>query len=142
MNSVVIDANLAVYAVLPNPRHEQAVRFLESLIENDASIFVPHLWFYEVTTAIRKSLIHTGVTSQTALYALQAVLALPVETIPEDSNLYIRAYQYAEELGHLAVYDAAYLALAERAKTDFYTADQRLFNRCQEIGISFVKQIV
>jgi predicted nucleic acid-binding protein len=38
--------------------------------------------------------------------------------------------------------DAVYLALAERAKTDFYTADQRLFNCCQEIGISFVKQIV
>lgn len=112
------------------------------MIENDASIFVAHLWFYEVTTAIRKSLIQTRVTSQTALNALQVFLALPVETITEDSNLYIRAYQYAEDLGHLAVYDAVYLAIAERLRADFYTANRKLFNRCRDIGIAFVKAVV
>lgn len=142
MNSVVIDANLAVYAVLPNPKHEQAVRLFESWVENDFSMLVPHLWFCEVTTAIRKSIILSRISPKTALNALQAVLALLVEVIGEDADFYIHAYQWAEKLGHLAVCDAVYLALAERAKAELYTGDPILFNRCREIGISFVKLAV
>jgi len=142
VNSVVIDASLAVYAAIPSPKHEQAVQLLEGLIENDIAIFVPHLWFCEVTTGIRKSTILSRISPNTALDALQAVLSLPVEVIGEDADLYIQAYHWAEKLGHLAVYDAVYLAIAERLKADFYTADRKLFNRCRDIGIAFVKAVV
>ncbi len=141
MNAVVIDASVAVYAAFPNPKHERAVSLLEDLIENELSILVPHLWFCEVTTGIRKSMIIGGVSPETALKALKAVLALPVNMVEENAELYLQAYQWAERLGHLAVYDAVYVALAEQVKADFYTADQGLFNRCREIGLPFVKRI-
>lgn len=37
-----------------------------------------------------------------------------------------------------AVYDALYLALAERLEAIFYTADRALARRCKQIGVDFV----
>ncbi|BAJ64263.1 type II toxin-antitoxin system VapC family toxin [Anaerolinea thermophila] len=141
MRSAVIDANLAIYAIIPSSKHEQALNLLETLAERNIPVYVPQLWVSEVTTGIRKSMVMGSVSTETALLALQAVLALPIEKVSEDPDLCIQAYHWAERLGQLAVYDAMYLALAERMQADFYTADQRLFNRCQQLGAEFVKWV-
>jgi predicted nucleic acid-binding protein len=141
MNSVIIDANLAVYAVLPCARHERACKILENFAESDVIICVPHLWYSEVATGIRKSAVMGGISPENAMLALQAILNLPLEKADEDVELYIQAYRWAERLGQLAIYDSVYLALAERRNADFYTADRKLFKRCQEIGVQFVKLV-
>ena len=139
MNSVIIDASIAIQAVLPCAGHERAYKLIEDFVERDVIICVPHLWYSEVTTGIRKSAVIGGISHENAMLALHSILNLPVEKADEDSELYIQAYRWAERLGHLAVYDSVYLALAERRNAEFYTADRKLFNRCQQIGIQFVK---
>lgn len=139
MNSAVIDANLAIHAVLPGAKHEKALALLERLVEDGAVLCVPSLWLSEVATGIRKSAALEGIVPESAVLALKAALDLPVEVVSEDAALCVRAYGWAERLGHLAMYDSLYLALAEHLNADFYTADRRLFNRCMEIGAGFVK---
>ena len=75
------------------------------------------------------------------MLTLQAILNLPLKMADEDVELTIQAYRWAERLGQLAVYDSVYLALAERRNADFYTANRKLFKRCQEIGVQFVKLV-
>lgn len=139
MNSAVIDANVAVSAVMPGRHHAAAVNLLERLVIEEAPIYVPHLWLSEVTTVIRKIASLASISRESALQALRAALALPVMVIAEDADLCLQAYAWAERIEHLAAYDALYLALAERLDTDFYTADEKLFNRCQRIRAKFVQ---
>ena len=139
MRSAVIDANVAIYAVMPNRHHAAAVNLLERLITEETPIYVPHLWLFEVTTAIRKTASLASISRENALQALRAALTLPVAVIAEDADLCMQAYTWAERIGHLAAYDALYLALAERLGADLYTADRRLFNRCREISAEFVE---
>jgi len=86
----VIDANIAVYAVLPGTFHDAAWRLLERLVR-------------------------------------------------EEVELCSRAYRWAERLGQMAVYDAIYVALAERLDALFYTADRALATRCWQVGAHFVQ---
>lgn len=139
MNSAIIDANIAVYCVLPAPMHEVALRLLSELVQHEVMIYVPHLWLAEVTTSIRKISAAGQISSESSLLALDAALNLPVEVIQEDSAIYCNALRWAEKLGQSAVYDAIYLAVAEELSADFFTADRRLYHHCKESRIGFVK---
>lgn len=134
----VIDANIAVYAVLPCAFHDSALRLLEGLVQEEVALYVPRLWLTEVATAIRKVAVQAGLSSESAQMALEAAFSLPVEIVSEDATLCYRAYQWAERLGQMAVYDALYLALAEYLEANFYTADRALARRCRQIGVDFV----
>ena len=135
----VIDANIAVYAVLPSIFHDVAWRFLERLVQEEVDLQVPHLWLAEVTTSIRKIAVRTGLSSESALLALETALSLPVEVVSEDAWLCSQAYRWAERLGQMAVYDAIYVALAEHLDALFYTADRALAARCWQVGAHFVQ---
>ena len=136
MTSVVIDANIAIYAVLPVPQHQAAYHLIASLIENQADIVVPHLWLAEVATGIRKTAAHTHIPDETDV--LEAALALPIKLYTENISICRNAYQIAVQLGQRAVYDSVYLALARELRAEFWTADRRLYNRCQDIAFEFV----
>lgn len=49
-----------------------------------------------------------------------------------------RAWEMAADYGFATVYDATYLALAELRGCEFWTADERLFNRVKDT-LTFVK---
>ena len=62
--------------------------------------------------------------------ALLTIQALSVEIIDEDKTLCMRALELAGMLGQSKAYDAFYLAVAEKMEAEFWTADERLYNRC------------
>jgi predicted nucleic acid-binding protein len=136
MTSAVIDANIALYAVLPTPLHEAATGLIEHLVQNEIPLYVPCLWLSEVATGIRKTAVVAHLESE--MLALEVALNLPVEVVSEDASLCRQAYLLAQRLGQTAVYDALYLALAGRQQAQFWTADRRLFNRSKEEGMDFV----
>jgi predicted nucleic acid-binding protein len=137
MPSVVLDANIAIFAVLPMPQHETAIRLIEQLVRDEIPIYVPHLWYAEVATGIRKTAAIVGLANE--MEALDAALNLPVKRYPEDTSLSREAYRLAQDLQQTAVYDATYLALAQRLQAIFWTADRRFFNRCQTHRLDFVQ---
>jgi predicted nucleic acid-binding protein len=65
-----------------------------------------------------------------------------VEIIDEDEELCLRALELAGKLSQSKAYDAIYLALAEKLVANFWTADERLANRCQkDLNLTWVHSI-
>ncbi len=133
--SWVLDANLAVWAFVPGPRQEEAV----ALLAQADTIVVPALWVYEVTSALHKIFWTQSALATTVWGVLGDILHLPDEILPPDEPLARAAYEWAERLGQLNVYDAFYLALAERLEAEFWTGDRRLYHRAKQVGADFVR---
>ncbi|PJH75788.1 MAG: hypothetical protein CO064_04780 [Anaerolineae bacterium CG_4_9_14_0_8_um_filter_58_9] len=65
-----------------------------------------------------------------------------MEIVNEDEELSQRALELAGNLSQSKAYDAFYLALAEKLVAEFWTADERLFNRCRkDLKLSWVHWI-
>ena len=68
-------------------------------------------------------------TTDDAKQALEDVLLPELElNFSEHLSLSIRAIELAQQYGLPATYDAHYLALAERKRCEYWTADTRLWN--------------
>jgi predicted nucleic acid-binding protein len=66
---------------------------------------------------------------------------IEVQTQPIDLSLCRAALNWASRLQQRRAYDALYLALAERMQTEFWTADKRLANAAQQLGVTWVHWI-
>lgn len=128
MSYVVIDANLAVRGILDETDSLKA--FWEKVDEENLTLCAPRLWMSETTSTIRSLVFHKALSSDEAEDILRTIHGLCVEIIDEDEELSLRALELAGKLGQAKAYDAFYLALAEKLVVDFWTADERLYNRC------------
>jgi predicted nucleic acid-binding protein len=124
--SQVVDANLTVALILPTPYSTQAQAVWERWSAEATDVFAPDLWAYEVTSALRKAVSITGMSSPEAEVHLETVMQLGVQLVPPTLELDRLALRWAERLGQTVAYDAHYLALAETLECDFWTADRRL----------------
>ena len=140
MSYRVVDANIAIHTALEIT--ENLERFWKRVDEQQVTPCAPRLWMSETTSAIRYLLSQREITSDEAEEALRTIHGLRVEIINEDEELSLRALELAGKLGHSKAYDAFYLALAEKLVSEFWTADERLFNRCRkDLKLSWVHWI-
>ncbi len=126
--SQVIDANLTVALVLSTPYSDQAQTLWRRWSVEDADVCAPDLWAYEVTSALRKAMVITGMPLSEAKAHLETLARLQVRLVSPTLELNHSALQWAERLGQTVAYDAHYLALAQMLGCDFWTADRRLVN--------------
>ncbi len=140
MSYWVVDANLAVATALNFS--ESLERFWKRIHQEQLTPCAPRLWMSETTSAIRTYLAQKQINSKEAEQALLTIYALHVEIVDEDSALCLRALELAGMLGQSKAYDAFYLATAEKMEGEFWTADERLHNRCrQDLGLDWVHWI-
>ena len=133
----VIDASLAVNTVLS--LSDSLKSFWDRADQEQITPCAPRLWLSETTSAIRSLLSQKQITVDEAEQALRTIHSLQVEILDEDEELCLRAFELAGKLKQLKVYDAIYLALAEKLVADFWTADERLANRCRkDLKLSWV----
>lgn len=130
MSYWVVDANIAIKTALDMT--DSLEQFWKRVDEEQITPCAPRLWMSETTSAIRFLLSQKKVTSDEAEEALRTMHGLRVEIINEDEELSLRALELAGKLGQSKAYDAFYLALAEKLIAEFWTADERLFNKCQK----------
>src|SRR6266545_5032749 len=130
MSYWVVDANIAIQTVLAIT--DNLEHFWERIDLDQITPCAPRLWLSETTSAIRFLLSQKEITSEDAEQALRTIHGLRVEIINEDEELCLRALELAGKLGQSKAYDAIYVALAEKLVADFWTADERLANRCQK----------
>jgi predicted nucleic acid-binding protein len=90
----------------------------------------PTLLCYEVVNALHRYGVHEALLPDEAAAALEVALELGIMLF-SDAELHQRALRIAQEQSLPAVYDAHYLALAERLGAELWTADRRL---CQAVG--------
>jgi predicted nucleic acid-binding protein len=140
MSYWVVDANLAVNTALnlsPN-----LARFWERINQDQITPCAPRLWMSETTSAVRAYLAQKQINLEEAEKALGTIHALRVEIIDEDKALCLRALELAGMLGQSKAYDAFYLAVGEQMQAEFWTADERLSNRCRGgLGLGWVHWI-
>lgn len=140
MSYRVVDANLAVNTALNFS--ESLERFWKGVNQEQITPCAPRLWMSETTTAVRAYLAQKQINTNEAQQALTTIHALRVEIIDEDSPLCLRALELAGMLGQSKAYDAMYLATAEKMESDFWTTDERLYNRCyRDLGLEWVHWI-
>jgi len=140
MSYWVVDANLAIKTVLNLSKSLE--RFWERIYQERITPCAPRLWMSETTSAVRAYLAQKQITTNEAEQALQTIHALRVEIIDEDIALCVRALELAGILAQSKAYDAIYLATAEKMEAEFWTADERLFNRCKnDLALAWVHWI-
>ena len=140
MSYWVVDANIAINTTLDIT--DSLERFWERVDQEQITPCAPRLWLSETTSAIRFLLSQKEITSNEAEEALRTVHGLRVEIINEDEESSLRALELAGKLGQSKAYDAFYLALAEKLGVEFWTVDERLFNRCKkDLKLSWVHWI-
>jgi predicted nucleic acid-binding protein len=140
LDSIVIDANVAIGAILPRlvaAPQAIATEFSQWLADG-TTIYVPGLWLAECTTAIRRY-VHVGIlSSNEAVAAVDDLLTLGVQVVLLVHSQCRAALSWAERLGQSRAYDGFYLALAEELGAPLFTADRRLYNSAQRLGLDWI----
>lgn len=136
---VVIDASVAVKAVLPNPLQNHCLALVQTFV--DVQPAAPALWAYETTSAIAKSVYFGAITEIEAQQALEELDALGVRLFVADREQNLATFNWTFQLKRASVYDSYNLVLAQTLECDFWTADKRLFNALQDNRPSWVHWI-
>lgn len=136
---VVIDASVALKAVLPNPQQACCLELVQTFIE--VQPVAPALWTYETTSAIAKAVYFREITENEARLTLEKLDGLGVRLFVADREQNEAAFEWTLKLKRASAYDSYYLALAQALECDFWTADKRLFNSLQEAHIGWLHWI-
>jgi predicted nucleic acid-binding protein len=130
----VVDASVALSWVVPDEEASaMALRLLLAFHGGEVRLSAPSLWEYEVANALRIGVVRGRIAEQEARDALGSLFDLGI-SLSDFGPMAGRAWQLAMQHG-LTVYDAAYLALAERHRCEFYTADKRLAKAARKTGL-------
>jgi predicted nucleic acid-binding protein len=127
---VCIDACVAVKWVVPEEDSEQALALYQRVSRERDTIIVPPHMPTEVLQAIWKKARRDELTWSEAERALDAFLNFPI-SLATPSGLYLSALYYTRQFGRPTVYDTQYVALAEIAGCELWTADIKLVNSLQ-----------
>ena len=126
---ICIDANLVVRLVI-DAGDTTIIELVERSKEEGRRLAAPGLLYYEVTNALYQYQRHGYFGEETVRLALIAAQSLPLELFG-DGDLHSAALRLAQQLSLPAIYDAHYLALAERFDAELWTADRRLARAVQ-----------
>ena len=121
--SWVVDASVAIKWVVPEELSEHADR----LLADGGELLAPDLLFVEAANALWKKTRRRELTEREADGALNLLQTSGLVVRPSAAVI-PRALQLAAALDH-PVYDCVYLALAERERLPFVTADTRILAR-------------
>lgn len=136
---VIIDASIAIKAILPNPLQG----YCRALVQKFADVqpVAPTLWVYETTSAISKAVHFEQLTENEGRQALEQVDALGVRLFVPDLEQNRIAFGWTLRLKRASTYDSFYLALAEALECDLWTADKRLFNALTDVRLDWLHWI-
>ena len=126
MTDVVVDSNVIAKLILPEADSAQAQRVLAEVSAQGRRLIAVDLAFPEVASAIWKRLRQKAITPVEADGFLDALLQAPIEIVAA-AGLIKAAFRIAVRYDR-AIYDALFVALAERLALPGLTADEPLFN--------------
>lgn len=136
-SAAVIDANVVLKSILPNPLQKQCQALLAQL--STYNLHVPALWSYEVTSALTKAVDFEQLTQDEARKALQEIMTLGVKLVLPDETQIQQAFDWTLQLNRASAYDSYYLVLAKSLGCDLWTADRKLVRTVEFPWIRWVK---
>ncbi len=137
MIEVVIDCSVALAWVLPDECSPRADR-LRRRLSRGSRLWVPALWWYELSNALVTAQRRRRLTDADAKLAFDQYRRLPIETeFDRDTESLWRTCLLAVHYG-LSAYDAAYLEIAHRKGLRLATLDRALIIAARKAGVPIV----
>ncbi len=125
---VCVDACVIVKVVTNEPDSNLANALVLRWATEDYRVLIPQFAYAEIDSQLRKKVTRNIITQQKADEAYTFVSRIPL-IAHGDQRHRQRAWEIATQLNEPTVYDAVYLAIAELRDCEFWTADERLFNK-------------
>lgn len=136
---ICVDASVAAKWIFPEEYSQQALALFAAAARAGERLTAPPVFPVEVTNAIRQRMLRDRLTLDEAHGLLRRFSTFQVSILSPD-RLLEEALALAHGHALPAVYDAYYLALAQRLGCDLWTNDQRLL-RALGGKLPFVKWI-
>jgi predicted nucleic acid-binding protein len=128
INSVVVDTSVVIKWVLYEPDSPTARSLLAEWVDQGIVVLAPALIAYEITNSLFQKIRKSEISHEKGFQAIANILNSDLNIDdPLDTSLCLRAIELANRLGLSATYDSHYLALAEREKCEFWTADTKMW---------------
>ena len=129
MSRYVVDASVVAKWVLPvEPHQEEALRLKADNVAGRNELFAPAILSVEVANALWKAVRMNRLSREDAKAALAALGHMGVFLCEFKWDRVSEIFDIACRL-EVAVYDAAYLYLAQEIKAQFVTSDDALFEK-------------
>ncbi len=140
MSDVVIDANVAVKALVPT---EQSISLDAQMViwaRQGTTLLVPPHFFSEVLNTLRRKVVQREITLADGDRLLEDFRAFPAQlvSVPRPFEL---AWILAKEYQLSGTYDAEYLAVAQLFGCEFWTADKRFLRQLGSQRPDWVKSV-
>ena len=140
MTGLVLDAGVALAAVLPE-RHSEAARAVLMRVAEEGAV-VPAIWHLEVANALLAAERRGILGAEARAAALEHLAVLPISA---DMETAARAWSQTAALARdygLSVQDAAYLELALRRRIPLATFEAGLLRAAEVAGGDLVRMTV
>ncbi|HEX5369708.1 MAG TPA: type II toxin-antitoxin system VapC family toxin [Dehalococcoidia bacterium] len=138
-DSVCIDASIVVKWLLPEADSDQAIALRRRLRAEDRTLIAPPHMPIEVTNVIRQRVVRHELTPAEGEDLAGVLAEMPI-LIASPPGLYRTAIDLAHRFDRPTVYDTQYVALAQIAGCDFWTADRKL-TKALDNRLPFVKPL-
>ena len=119
---LVLDSNVALKIVLPEPDVDAALRLFDDFYAGIHELLAPNVFPVEVAHALTRAERQGRVTDAWALW--QIVMG-DCPQLLDTTPLMQRAIEISSEV-RIGIYDCLYVALAEREGCELVTADEKL----------------
>jgi predicted nucleic acid-binding protein len=139
--NIVIDANIAVRAILPIGGKSDVLELLISWHRSRSKIFAPDILIAETVSVIRRGIFDNWITEEEGQVAVEDLYRLGVEFVPSDAGICQAALAWSGKLDQSKAYDGFYLAVAEKQGAELWTADEKLVHRGKQLGLSLIRWI-
>lgn len=130
-----LDSSFCAALFLPDEESERVKLLFDSISEDDI-IYIPHIWWYEISNVLFAAIKRKRLTYSNAIHINSLLSSFNFIT---DSSC---GHAYSEKLIELAnaytlsAYDAAYLELSIRKQTALGSLDKELKKACIDAGVA------
>jgi len=129
---IVLDACVVLkWALRDEQGATDALKLRARHVEGVDPAAVPDLLFYEVANVLA---LHPSLTPQDAAEAWSGIVGYGLLVYSLPAEAFLRTIELARS-AQVTAYDAAYVALAEGLGCDFVTADRKLAQKLEKVGV-------
>ncbi len=138
--TLVLDTSALMQAVISDTYTKATQLLLKRLWDDDPlEVYILEFTLVECTNVVWKHIQRQGITKEQALAEIKRLIALPLNIHPS-IDLLPRSLEIANQ-SQLAVYDAVYVALAERYQLTLVTVDEKQSAAAQQLHITVYREI-
>ena len=131
---LVLDCSMALAWTIPDERSKAAERLL-SRLDKDSKLWIPALWWYELSNAMTVAQRRGRLNDSDTLRLIELYRKLPLFTDTLLGADAVFRFRVLAQRYNLSAYDAAYLELAQRRGVGLATLDMDLAKVARKAGV-------